>query len=393
MNKKVVIGVSLGAVVIVGVGALILTHNNKTEPEPADSESVVSSEMVESGSAGSKPVIENQRAFQEIVFDGDSMVGRAEYTDLTDFKNEQDAYRDELGLTKAFTDSGPMIYATGHQVYSSQTDEYRYIMSGYSPIKLFEGNIQDTTFIREEDSGERIYVFPNKSEEAAFQDDWDSGQRILSGQTIGDHGDIVVDGRLIHSQYTEKDGQMYLNLVEVASAVDPSLYYSEEQGYIYVRPNEFVTVQVPTNAANSQQKKVMHVSGDRFTFNSWTGDSFSISDIPVLDYETTLISAENASKMFGWRMYTDGDVLSIVSDPLNVTNKTAIYTSGSMGLTSVLEKDEFGNEVINTYDSNGTLISSTPFDGTLPENSESEMEEAQSEVIGNSESEMAGEEQ
>lgn len=392
MNKKVVIGVSLGAIAIVGVGALILTNKGNPKPEPAGSESIVFSEAVSSDAVSSKPVAENKRSFQEIVYDGDSMVGRAEYADLTNFKSEQDAYRDELGLTKAYTESGPMIYATGHQVYSSQSDEYRYIISGYSPIKLYEGNIQDTTFIREEGSGERIYVFPNKSEEAAFQDDWDSGQRILSGQTNGEHGDVVVDGRLIHSQYSEKDGQMYLNLVEVASAVDPSLYYSEEQGYIYVRPNEFVTVQVPTNAANSQQKKVMHVTGDKFTFSSWAGDSFSITNIPVLDYDTTLISVENASKMFGWRMYTDGDVLSIVSDPLNVTNKTAIYTSGSMGLTSVLEKDEFGNEVINTYDSNGTLISSTPFDGTLPENSEAELEESESEVV-DSESETVGEEQ
>lgn len=392
MNKKVVIGVSLGAIAIVGVGALILTNKGNPKPEPAGSESIVFSEAVSSDAVSSKPVAENKRSFQEIVYDGDSMVGRAEYADLTNFKSEQDAYRDELGLTKAYTESGPMIYATGHQVYSSQSDEYRYIISGYSPIKLYEGNIQDTTFIREEGSGERIYVFPNKSEEAAFQDDWDSGQRILSGQTNGEHGDVVVDGRLIHSQYSEKDGQMYLDLVEVASAVDSSLYYSEEQGYIYVRPNEFVTVQVPTNAANSQQKKVMHVTGDKFTFSSWAGDSFSITNIPVLDYDTTLISVENASKMFGWRMYTDGDVLSIVSDPLNVTNKTAIYTSGSMGLTSVLEKDEFGNEVINTYDSNGTLISSTPFDGTLPENSEAELEESESEVA-DSESETVGEEQ
>ena len=114
--------------------------------------------------------------------------------------------------------------------------------------------------------------------------------------------------------------------------------------------------------------------------------------MPVLDFDTTIISAENASKMFGWRMYTDGDVLSIVSDPLNVTNKTVIYTSGSMGLTSVLEKDENGNDVINTYDSNGTLISSTPFDvsriddepaeESSEEPSEAESDQTEAESVG-----------
>ena len=156
-----------------------------------------------------------------------------------------------------------------------------------------------------------------------------------------------------------------------------------------VRPNEFVTVQVPTNAANASQNKVFHVSGGKFTFSSWAGDSFSIDNIPVLDYDTTLISAENVSRMFGWRMYTDGDVLSIVSDPLNVTNKTVVYTSGSMGLTSVLEKDEFGNEVVNTYDSNGTLISSKPFNGVLDD--EPAAESGMS-IENESSDEMVGEE-
>lgn len=387
MNKKVVIGVSIGAVAIVGVGALILSHKSNPEQQPSSSEMAASSEVVSSTVASSIP--EQERGFEKIVFDGPSMVGQAEYDQLTYFKNEQDAYREDLDLVKANTETGSMIYATGHQVYSSQSDEYRYILSGYSPIKLYEGRISDTTFIREEGSGERIYVFPNPSEEAAFQDDWDSGQRILTGKTIGEHGSIVVDGRLIHSKYTEKDGEIYLNLVDVASATDSSIHYSEEKGYVAVRPNEFVTVQVPTNAANASQNKVFHVSGGKFTFSSWAGDSFSIDNIPVLDYDTTLISAENVSRMFGWRMYTDGDVLSIVSDPLNVTNKTVVYTSGSMGLTSVLEKDEFGNEVVNTYDSNGTLISSKPFNGVLDD--EPAAESGMS-IENESSDEMVGEE-
>lgn len=356
MNKKVVIGVSIGAVAIVGVGALILSHKSNPEQQPSSSEMAASSEVVSSTVASSIP--EQERGFEKVVFDGPSMVGQAEYDQLTYFKNEQDAYREDLDLVKANTETGSMIYATGHQVYSSQSDEYRYILSGYSPIKLYEGRISDTTFIREEGSGERIYVFPNPSEEAAFQDDWDSGQRILTGKTIGEHGSIVVDGRLIHSKYTEKDDEIYLNLVDVASATDSSIHYSEEKGYVAVRPNEFVTVQVPTNAANASQNKVFHVSGGKFTFSSWAGDSFSIDNIPVLDYDTTLISAENVSRMFGWRMYTDGDVLSIVSDPLNVTNKTVVYTSGSMGLTSVLEKDEFGMRITHGY-SKGLLMRAT----------------------------------
>lgn len=360
MEKKVIVGVSLCAVAGVCVAGFLLTHHKK----PAEADGSASSEVMSDVASSAASVAEAEgREFKEIEFEGASMVGRAEYQQLTDFKNQWEFFKNELGLTKMNTSSGPMTYATGHQVYKSSDDGERYIVSGFSPIKLFEGNISDTTFIREEDTGERIYVFPNQSEEAAFHDDWESGQRILSGTTHGEHGDIIVDGRLIHAKYTEKNGDICFSLVDVASAVDSSLYYEEQLGYVAVRPNEFVTVQVPTNAANADVNRMLNSDGSKFTFNSWAGDKFTIDKVPVLDYDTTLIAAKYASKMFGWRMYTDGDVLSIVSDPLNVTDNTVVYTSGSMGLTSVLEKDEFGNEVVNTYDSNGTLISSTPFDG------------------------------
>ena len=133
MNKKVVIGVSIGAVAIVGVGALILSHKSNPEQQPSSSEMAASSEVVSSTVASSIP--EQERGFEKVVFDGPSMVGQAEYDQLTYFKNEQDAYREDLDLVKANTETGSMIYATGHQVYSSQSDEYRYILSGYSPIK------------------------------------------------------------------------------------------------------------------------------------------------------------------------------------------------------------------------------------------------------------------
>ena len=82
------------------------------------------------------------------------------------------------------------------------------------------------------------------------------------------------------------------------------------------------------------------------------------------------ISVEDASRMFGWRMYTDGNVLSIVSDPLNVNDKAIIYNfGGSMGYKIVFEYDENGNAFMNTYDSKGNLISSSPFDPGVDENS------------------------
>lgn len=85
---------------------------------------------------------------------------------------------------------------------------------------------------------------------------------------------------------------------------------------------------------------------------------------------TAVTRAKRNVLMFGWRMYTDGNVLSIVSDPLNVNDKAIIYNfGGSMGYKIVFEYDENGNAFMNTYDSKGNLISSSPFDPGVDENS------------------------
>ena len=60
--------------------------------------------------------------------------------------------------------------------------------------------------------------------------------------------------------------------------------------------------------------------------------------------------------MFGWRFYTDGEVLSIVSDPLNVNDNVVIYANGgSMGYQTVLEQDADGRMWMRTY-ADGVLV-------------------------------------
>ena len=227
-------------------------------------------------------------------------------------------------------------------------------------MKLVDGQVLNKTFLREENTGVRIYVMPNQSAETAFQSAWGSGSRILAGKTKAETDAIIVDGRLIDAKYTEQDGEIYFNLGDVAAEVDSSFQYTVQDGKVLIYPNEFCYVEIPTTAADIKQKESFHVVNNTFTFKSWAGeDSFTIDDAPVLDQNTLLISARDASRMLGWRMYTNGSVLSIVSDPLNVSNKTVVYANGSMGIETRVEYVN-GEYVINTYDTTGTLIDTKP---------------------------------
>lgn len=365
--KKILIGTAAG-ICILAVGFTIFHKSDQPDAieASASSSSVASSENAASEvSSESTSQTGTPSGFTEIDFgDNETMVGQSDYFSLSWYKEFADMDRENTKLVKANTVSGPMKFATGNQVYYCAEDNSKYIISGYQLMKLWQGQINDTSFIREEDTGTRIYVFPNSSEEQTFQDQWESGQRILSGTTNGKQGDIILDGRLIDAKWTGEDGEISFSLYDVMKAFDRSTYYAEENGYIDISPNEFSYIRVPTNAASYKLYDNLHISGDKFTFKSWSGSSFT-AKLPVLDFSTTQITAHNASIMLGWRMYTNSDgVLSIVSDSLNVSNLSCVYTNGSMGIQSVVETDENGNEAINTYDSNGKLLSSEPFDSS-----------------------------
>lgn len=365
--KKILIGAAAG-ICILAVGFTIFHKSDQSDATETDapSGSVASSENTASEVLPeSTSQTETPFGFTEIDFgDSETMVGQSDYFSLSWFREMAADEKERLQLVKANTVSGPMKFATGNQVYYSAVDDEKFIISGFQTMKLWQGQINDTSFMREEDTGTRIYVFPNSSEEQTFQDQWGSGQRILSGTTNGEKGDIILDGKLIDAKWTEENGEITFSLYDVMRAFDRSTYYAEEKGYIDISPNEFTFIRVPTNAASYKLYDNLHISGDKFTFKSWSGNAFT-AKLPVLDFSTTQITAHNASIMLGWRMYTNSDgVLSIVSDSLNVSNLSCVYTNGSMGIQSVVETDENGNEVINTYDSNGKLLSSESFDSS-----------------------------
>ena len=358
MNKRTICLAVVGIMAVGYIGGGFFNKGKKpTEDTPS---SAAASSVAESEIQNNAPIEENDE-FKLMEFgDTNTMVGRADYFALGWIADQQNETRDSLKLEKVHTESGPMKSGTGHQIYKSRDDDQNYIISGYSAMKLVDGQVLNKTFLREENTGVRIYVMPNQSAETAFQSAWDSGSRILAGKTKAEKDAIIVDGRLIDAKYTEQDGEIYINLADVAAEVDSSFQYTVQDGKVLIYPNEFCYVEIPTTAADIKQKESFHVVNNTFTFKSWAGeDSFSIDDAPVLDQNTLLISAKDASRMLGWRMYTNGSVLSIVSDPLNVSNKTVVYANGSMGIETRVEYVN-GEYVINTYDTTGTLIDTKP---------------------------------
>ena len=144
-------------------------------------------------------------------------------------------------------------------------------------------------------------------------------------------------------------------------------------GYIDIYVNDFCTVRIPTTAVNPMMSKTYGIVGSSFEFKSWNGEKFTTWG-PVLDALHPEISIEDASMMFGWKMYTNGTALSIVTDPLNVTPLAAITENGDLGVRIVLEAGDDNVRYICAYDTAGNLMWKKNFDeSAIPEEESSSL--------------------
>ena len=358
----------LGAIAVIVVVFLLLVieifFSEKQENEENLPSSISHSELSDESISSEIPVYEKE--FEKIDFGlEETMEGRSDYFSLTFSQNMAAENRAALNLTPIIENGLSKMSYSGHQIYLSEKDGREYIISGTVAIPYgYETHYDGNGYLREEATGKRIHVFGNVSDLEAFQKNWESGQRILNGETQGEEGMIIFDGYLTPYTFEREGKDILISLREIAPLASPSTYYRETTGYINVYVNEFNTVKVPTTAANSMLQKTFNITGNNFQFTSWNGERFQCW-VPVIDATDTQISIENASLIFGWEMYTDGKVLSIVSDQLNVSALTAIRDTGDLGIEVVLEEDEEGKRFSCAYDSNGTLLWKKPF--TEPE--------------------------
>lgn len=375
MNKYIAFmaAVTVAAALIIG-SILLCDDSKKAELSHESSTGSSSSETLSMEEALPEELEEASAKFKEILFDAqDTMRGQSDYFEITSGQMQRKINEEYLRLEPVMEDGGtPLIYYLGHQIYESQENGERYIISGNAILPVsFTADYEGNGYMREESTGRKIHLFGNASDVQHFKDQWEAGQRILSGETLADCGTIIFDGQLTDYRFTEEYGTIYFNLSEIAPLASDMTYYDVTMGYIDVYVNDFAVVRVPTTAANHMMKSTFEVVGDNFKFYSWNGKTFEAWG-PVLDAITPKISIEDASMMFGWRFYTNGDVLSIVTDPLNATNLAAVRDRGDMGIILRLETMEDGLIYLCAYDSNENLIWSKPYDESMEEQLEVE---------------------
>ena len=228
----------------------------------------------------------------------------------------------------------------GHQ----QGSTVYYIMSGSVPMILDRGTVDGAdnrahSNLYDENTGKRIYVLDTQGDVDSAHTAWAQGQSILDGETKAQAGSVILDGRLIAgasftkigSNYMVPLGQLYPYLYTDSFINDNS---SVLQIYSNGYKNQSVAYMFPNTSATSSEREVFSINGSQFlaTVVSFPSTQTLWTQYFPLTNSSFSVPAYVTEAYMNWSVYTDGNVMSIVTDDANVSNTFVVDTDEPNGV-------------------------------------------------------------
>lgn len=268
--------------------------------------------------------------------DLDNNIGKVGYDEqqMVGGQTRLEVYRDVLknyNLIPYTTDSGEEVtIATGHRVYVKADDAsgQEYIISGVDPIPVEHGlpDTQMTVKLRAEGTCERVRVFTSDENLGRAQAAWGRGQAILAGEEPAPEHCVILNGSLLDTKWERgEDGRVYLPMTDVAEAYDEQSEFYDVEGWLNVATDlQFVIL--PTALMPDIALEHFEVSDGTWRYASekppvWS-DRFYL---PQTD--KTEMPIEDISRILGWKIYTNAEIVSIVTSELDVNDNFALIES------------------------------------------------------------------
>lgn len=265
----------------------------------------------------------------------------------------------------------------GNQVYAVPTsaiigsgnvdpanDETVYIqLYGYSPnVVDADGYVRNTAiWMRQEFTGERIYVFETNEELEDARKAWDDGQAILNGE-VNDENALIVNGRLVTGARVQNvNGEWYIPLLYVAPVVSPDLYVNNTDAQTLTIPlqgyyaGSTITVPYALRGVGSDSTDTFEAGNYNSNLGEGTGNDVYWTDtFRAGDGNACYVPASELSRYTGWYIYTNGNAIHVVTDETDVSDQFVLDTRGNRTAENQVGDD--GNTIIKYTD---------PFDPTL----------------------------
>lgn len=240
----------------------------------------------------------------------------------------------------------PVEYSWGEAGEGNEKNETTEIqLSGLTPISPYGEN--QYLLSRQEWTGLKIHMLDYDEEKEAFEKQWEKGQSILNEEIDAEPGTIIVDGRYLPgSKFVKVEDELFIPLAPVSefsmlgdfrNDVDNSTLtvpYSTASGFGICR----VPYDIGKRAGspnNTQTFKAL-VNGEQVDFR--IGDS-----------RDCYVPASELSRYTGWYIYTNDDIINIVTDELNVSNLAMVKKTGATDLPIEMQIEQ-GGPIVQHYD-------------------------------------------
>ena len=234
---------------------------------------------------------------------------------------------DEYAVPDTKTIFGNQVYKAAGAFESAMPSKKYYQFYGNDVSWCDEDGWTDNIYlVRKEFTGERIYVVRSNQELDEYNKAWEKGQKILNGEETGSSGDIILNGRLLSCKYQFVTGEYYIPLKDVGEAFNSEACKIDKDNSILYLPLEtgigLVTLGVPYTQFGTAGAISTTFTASEITnkdYPEWT-DNFHIGAT-----SSCYVPQSEVSRYAGWYFYTNGDVLSIVTDDLSVNNNFVLY--------------------------------------------------------------------
>jgi len=341
MKAKQILAI-IGVAILLGLGIYGFICDKRTGNAPASSNATVEepeseSEDAEDEQPGSDAVVEKTSrkpgvppVLKHLEYEENTNLGYTCFFTKDTFNGEE-AWKVDKEILEGFEkepylgdDEEPMILSTGHAVYlSPEMDEYfcyeepqKYIISGFEPYAYTsDKDLYDTIdFLREEETGNVIYMFVNDEDMEKFCSEYESGQNILNGDADYDTGTVIVNGRLVPNAVFQKneDGDIVLPMKTIALWYNRKSNYDAMSNLLAINtPNRGVAL--PNKTSSSFYLDLVEASNGVYTFTSSHADNWKdLFKLP--ENGETYMTLKDVSRILGWDIYYNDDIVSIITD-------------------------------------------------------------------------------
>lgn len=257
-------------------------------------------------------------------------------------KDRQESYN----LTPSLSSGGNVELAFGTNPLYTGTDkngiERQYIISGADVLE-YDGTLdpfKTHPILRKEGTSERVYLFDSKEKCDEFLALRKIGKNYLENGSTDSDWKIVLNGEYIPDAFPmiDEDGNLNVSIAQLAMAYNPlfshvtgDYVYAATDWGLYTIPNDEADpiVKNRIDQYTDENGHTMYlVSDDGFGGTSATYGG--VAQFPKTK-QYYWVTPDDLYSILGWKTSIKGRVISIVSDPLDDSDLTAVVETVASG--------------------------------------------------------------